>query len=194
MEKTRRAFLGTVSTAALTGLAGCTGGTANLAATIGLANPTSRAGWSTVSENVAVAGQPTIADGVPAAWGAIAHTPEEAHDLLNWDALINTTHGSAGAPTDLKNFDAEKKFVIVIVGVLPYGRGLTGLNEDKSDIHFEGETVRNEVTSYQAITSNADSSQKEDPDEPEYWYDYSISLWDRNGTQEPTSIEVTYHK
>lgn len=173
------------------GLAGCAG---SLAAKVGLANPTSREHWSTVSENVAVTGQPTIDKGTPAAWGAIAHTPDEAQNLIDWDALRNTTHDPAEAPSDLREFDAETNFVTVLVGVLPYGKGLTGLNEEKSDAHFEGNMVRYEVTSYQALTSNSDSSQTDDSDTPEYWYDYSISLWDRNGVQEPTTIEVNYHK
>lgn len=139
-------------------------------------------------------GQPTVDKGVPAAWGAIAHTPGEAQNLINWDALINTTHGTAEAPSDLSDFDSETNFVTVIVGVLPYGKGIKGLNEEKLDAHFEGDMVRYEVTSYQAITSNPDSSQMDDSDDPRYWYDYSISLWTRNGVQEPTSIEVNYHK
>lgn len=187
----RREFLGAGGAAALMGLAGCT---ESLAAKVGLASPISRESWSTVSENVAVTGQPTTDEGVPATWGAIAHTPDEAQNLIDWGALRNTTHGSAGAPSDLRDFDAETKFVTVIVGILPYGKGLTGLNDEKSDAHFEGNMVRYEVTSYQALTSNSDSSQKEDSDNPKYWYDYSISLWNRNGAQEPTTIEVNYHK
>lgn len=187
----RRAFLGAGGAAALMGLAGCV---ESLTAKVGLASPTSREDWSTVSENVAVTGQPTTDEGVPAVWGAIVHTPEEAQNLINWDALRNTTHGSAEVPSDLRDFDAETNFVTVIVGVLPYGKGLKGLNEEKSDAHFEGNMVRYEVTSYQALTSNSDSSQKDDSGNPTYWYDYSISLWNRNGVQEPTNIEVNYHK
>lgn len=186
----RRAFLDAAGTAALMGLAGCA---KSLAAEAGLASPTSRAGWSTVSEDVAVTGQPTT-DEAPSAWGAIAHTPEDAQNLIDWDALRNTTHGTAEAPSDLREFDAESNFVTVLVGVLPYGKGLTGLNAENLDAHFEGNMVRYEVTSYQALTSNSDSSQKDDSDTPEYWYDYAISLWNRNGFQEPTTIEVNYHK
>lgn len=187
----RRAFLGAGGAAAMMGLAGC-GET--FAAKVGLASPISREGWSTVSENVAVKGQPTIEEGVPTAWGAIAHTPKEAQNLINWDALRNTTHGSAEAPSDLRDFDPGTKIATIIVGVLPYGKGLTSLNDEKSDAHFEGDTVRYEVTSYQSIKSNSDSSQKDDSSNPKYWYDYSISLWSLNGVQEPTSIEVNYHK
>lgn len=185
----RRAFLGTGTAAALTGFAGCVG---DLAAAAGLASPTLRAGWSTISENVAVTGQPTTDEGVPAAWGTIAHTPKEVQNTINWDTLKNSTHGSTEAPSDLRDFDAETSFVTVIVGVLPYGKGLKGSNEEQSDAHFEGDTVRYEVTSYQAITSNSENAQTDDSENPDYWYDYSISLWTRNGVQEPNTIEVNF--
>lgn len=187
----RRKFLVSGVAVSTVGLAGCA---ESLAAKDGLASPTSQAGWSTASENVAVTGQPTTDEGVPVAWGAIAHTPEEAQNLIDWNALRNTTHGTPEAPSDLREFDAETDFVTVIVGVLPYGKGLKGLNKEELDAHFEENMVRYEVTSYQALTSNSDSSQKDDPENPEYWYDYSISLWNGNGVQAPTTIEVSYQK
>lgn len=186
MGKTRRTFLGTGSAAAITGLAGCLGGRVNLAAKVGLASPAARSSHSTTAEKVAVKGQPTVEDGVPAAWGAIAHTPDELETLVDWDALINSPDGPADGLDDLKDFDVEGEFVTATVGVLPYGDALVGVTEGESDIHFEGNTVRNEVTNYQAF--------EPEPDSPQSHYDYTITLWDLNGVQEPDSIKVNFHE
>jgi hypothetical protein len=178
------------------GLAGCLGVSAIVADKIGLTGPVIRSSASTISGNVAMTGQPTIEDGVPAAWGAIANTPEEARNLIDWSALINDPDGSVEGLPEFTDFDAENEFVTVIVGVLPYGEGITGLHEEKSDAHFEGTTVRYEITNYQALTSNSDGTQEPEfeEDDPTYHYDYSMTLWDRNGFPEPDTIEVNYHE
>lgn len=142
---------------------------------------------------MAVKGQPTIEDGVPAAWGTIARMPEEVNDLIDWEALRNTTHGSAKTPSDLEDFDVDNYFVTVIVGVLPGDKSLKGVNNEKSDMHFEGNVARSEVTSYQSIKSSG-STKKDDEETPKYHYDYSISLWARNGVQTPDTLEANYHE
>jgi hypothetical protein len=178
------------------GLAGCLGLSAVVAEKVGLIGPVVRSSASTISGNVAMTGQPTIEDGVPATWGAIANTPEEAQNLIDWNALINDPDGPVEGFPEFTEFDPENEFVTVIVGVLPYGEGITGLHESKSDAHFDGTTVRYEVTNYQAISSTSDGTQEpvSEDDDPAYHYDYSMTLWDRNGFSEPNTIEVNYHE
>lgn len=196
MHKNRRAFLGAIGAAATTGLAGCTGVSTDVAAMAGLARPESRESWSTIDDSVAVTGQPTIEDGVPKTWGTIARTPEEADALIDWNAIRHTTHEKDMTPASFKDFlgDAEGHFVTAIVGVLPGDESLKGTQDGGTS--FEGNVMRSEVTSYQAIvpadTASENTTADEDEDSPQYHYAYSFGLWARNGAQTPDTLEVTY--
>lgn len=192
MGRNRRFFLSAIGTAVTTGLAGCTGA-ANLPAKLGLASPESSESWSTINESVAVAGQPTIEDGVPKAWGAIARTPEEADALIDWNAIRNTTHDKDMTPSPFRDFlgNVENHFVTALVGVLPGDESLKGARDESTD--FDGNVMRSEVTSYKSRDAEA-NAESDDEKYPKYHYDYTFSLWNRNGVQKPDSYEVAYHK
>lgn len=165
----------------------------------GLANPEVRESWSTINESVAVTGQPTIEDGVPQAWGAIARTPEETDALIDWNAIRHSHDEKDMTPPSFKDFlgDVEEQFVTVLVGVLPGNESLKA-HDGKSNTSFEGNVMRSEVTSYKSITTSnsasEDTTNDEEPKYPKYHYDYSFNLWARNGIQKPDSYEVTYHE
>lgn len=192
MRESRRSFLCAVGIAATTGLAGCTGGD-TLPAKLGLASPEARDSWSTIDDSVAVTGQPTIEDGAPQAWSAIARTPEEADALIDWNAIRHTTHDKDMTPSSFKDFhgDVEEHFVTAVVGVLPGDESLKGAHDESTS--FEGYVMRSKVTNYKSRDAEA-NTESDDEKFPKYHYDYTFSLWDRNGVQKPDSYEVIYHE
>lgn len=86
----------------------------------------------------------------------------------------------------------------VVVGVLPTGYGLVGYDDEHGSIiediaedfterpTYDNGQFRYEVTSYQAFTP--------EPDDLEYHYDYTFTLWYLNGTDRPTELVVNYHE
>lgn len=187
MERTRRAFLGTAGVAASAVLSGCIGGHFNSAAhEVGLLHPAAISSFSTTADNPAVEGQPLVEDGAPATYGAIAHTPTEAKQLIDWGALSPEKGDDPKLPPDLRSFEPNDHCVSAIVGVLPKGYQLEGIREEKSDAHFEGKTLRYEVTQYQSF--------QPEPNDPEFHYDYSFTLWNLKGIRKPEEVVVNFHE
>jgi hypothetical protein len=184
MEHSRRTVLATVGSAAVTGAAGCAGIRSDIESDLGV-RPVSRGSWSTVNDAVAVTGQPTTADRIPSAWGTVTHTPEETQNRIDWDAV---GYRASSGPPELADFAVDRHFVIITVGVLPYGYSLRGQNPNRSDLYFNGETVRYEATSYRAFGSG------DEPPPSEHIYSYSIRLWDRQRAEKPDRIEVNYNE
>lgn len=191
----RRKVLQTSSSALLVGLAGCSSldfGT----------QPQVSAGSGTTTYDIVIDGQPTVDGDVPATWGMIFAHPDAARKLIDWGALTpkeGDHHGqSTGPGAEFKSFDPDEQFMTVVVGVLPTGEGLMGYSDENETIvedvaedfterpAFDDGQLRYEVTSYQSFSP--------EPDDPEYHYDYTFTLWHLNGNDRPDEIAVNYHE
>lgn len=189
-EWSRRKTLQVSGSAALAAFAGCTAFGLNT-------QPQIASSLGTTAYDEVISGQPTVEEGVPAAWGIVFAHPDAASKLIDWGALT-PADGDEGPGTEFRTFDPDEQFMTVVVGVLPTGDGLMSFSdkneniaediaEDFSDQPFyEKDQVRYEVTSYQAFTP--------EPDDPESHYDYTFTLWRLNGHDRPEEIVVKYHE
>lgn len=189
-EWSRRKTLQVAGSAVLAGFAGCS--TSSFTS-----RPQVDSSLGTTAYDVVINGQPTVEEHVPAVWGITFAHPDAARKLIDWGALT-PAEGDSGPGTEFRTFDSGTQFMTVVVGVLPTGYGLVGYDDENESIiediaedfterpAYDNGQLRYEVSSYQAFTP--------EPDDPEYHYDYTFTLWHLNGADRPTEIVVNYHE
>lgn len=187
-EWSRRLMLQAVGSTLTVALAGCS--------TLSITSyPEGDSTLGTTDYDPIIPGQPTIDDGVPAVWGIIFSHPDAARKLIDWDAL--TAEGGIEPGVEYRTFDPNTQFMTVIVGVLQTGYGLAGYTEESETIidefvedfsnnhPYDDGVLRYEVTTYRAFSP--------EPTNPDYHYDYTFTLWNLNGHDEPDEVIINFH-
>lgn len=189
-EWSRRKTLQASGSALLAGFAGCSTLSLN-------SKPQASSSPGTTAYDVVISGQPMVEEGVPAAWGITFAHPDAARKLVDWGTLT-PAEGDTGPGMEFREFDPDAQFMTIVVGVLPTGDGLVGHSDESENIvediaedfteraTYEKGQNRYDVTSYQVFTP--------EPDDPEYHYDYTFTLWNLNGADRPHEITVNYHQ
>ena len=189
-EWSRRKTLKLSSSAVLAGFAGCSALSFN-------SRLQADSSLGTTAYDEVITGQPTRNERVPAVWGIMFGHPDAARKLIDWGALT-PVEGDSGPGMEFRKFDPDAQFMTIVVGVLPTGDGLVSYSDENENIvedivedfterpTYDNGRLRYEVTSYQAFTP--------EPDDPEYHYDYTFTLWHLNGADRPDEITVNYHE
>ena len=182
----RREFLAATGSALAIGLAGCS-------APFGLSSPTVDSSLGTTAYDPVLDAQPTFDEGVPAVWGMLFSHPDVARKLIDWRALVSD-ESTVVPGSEFRSFDPDEQFASVVIGVLPTGYGLTGYERESGSVledvaddfrqrpSLDRGRLRYEVTPYRAFSP--------DPGVSENHYDYTFTLWNRNGSDRPDEIVV----
>ncbi|WP_229110739.1 hypothetical protein [Halapricum desulfuricans] len=174
MEQSRRAVIAMgVTTAA--GLAGC----ATISSMLERRKARVQTSNGGGSQSRYIKGQPTF-EATPAAEGWLVTDPEWMEDNIRWDHL-------EGEELSLRriqgNLNAET-FLTVFVGALPFGYGLG----DYRDAHLENRTIHVYAEATETSVGGVD-----DPNDPEYTYDYSFILWRLlDDAKPPTEMDFNF--
>lgn len=168
MKHTRRAIL-TAATGTLVSSSGCVEGITREAWELRNPQPEIQASLGGVSRKPYVKGQPT-SDDVPAVFGALATEPSQVDNLVLWDGL-----GSR-----YREFTPGEQFLSIVVGALQAGYGLTSSERAR----LEDSTLKYRTKPYRAFKSG--------PEDPEYTYDYTFTLWNLRGLEPPEDITVSF--
>jgi len=131
------------------------------------------------SQSRYIKGQPTF-EAAPAADGWLVTDPEWMNDNVRWEHV-------GGEKMSLRriqdNLNGET-FLTVFVGALPFGYGLG----DYRDAHIENRTIHVYAEATETSVGGID-----DPNDPEYTYDYSFILWRLlNDAKPPTEMDFNF--
>lgn len=168
MRHTRRAIL-TAATGTLVSSSGCVEEVKREAWELRNPQPEIQTSLGGMSHEPYVKGQPTSED-VPATSGALATEPAQVDDLVLWDKLDSR----------YREFTPGEQFLSIVVGALQAGYGLTS----SEPARLEDSTLKYRTEPYQAFKSG--------PEDPEYSYDYTFTLWNLRGLEPPEDITVSF--
>lgn len=178
----RRALLGTV--ASLPVFAGCSGVTSLISDPV--ARVQTDIGYQ--AQEPHVVGQPSF-DTVPAIEAWLATGSEWLDQNILWENL----NGERGSLRRVQqNFDSDRFFFTAIVGAVRWGYGLGKYRDSRftdQTLVIYPEVERTSVGGPDEPSEPSDPA----PDEPEFNYDYTFTLWRlRDGAQPPTEIRVEF--
>lgn len=175
MRTDRRAFVGVVATS-ITTVSGCS----EIRDVLVRRKARAQTKLGGTSQQRYIEGQQAF-ESVPAVDSWLVTDPEWMETNIRWEQL-------EGEEMSLRriqrNFDPETLFLTVFVGALPFGYRL---GSDR-DSHIDNRTIH----VYAKATETSVGGQ-DDPNDPEYTYDYSFILWRLlDDTKQPTEMDFNF--